>query len=78
VLAVARSLGTAVGVEQILIISVGKETDWSVVLSSVDVVVHLAARVHVMNDVTTDPLAEFRKFNVEGTLSLLGKQHRLG
>ena len=32
-----------------------------------DAVVHLAARVHVMRESATDPLAAFRKVNVEGT-----------
>ena len=36
----------------------------------VDVVVHCAARVHVMKDLASDPLAEFRRVNVEGTLNL--------
>ena len=31
---------------------------------------HLAARVHVMNDKSSDPLAEFRRVNVEGTAAL--------
>jgi nucleoside-diphosphate-sugar epimerase len=46
------------------------ETDWTVALRSVVQVVHLAARVHVMNDKSTDPLAEFRRVNVEGTANL--------
>ncbi len=46
------------------------KTDWSEALSSVDVVVHAAARVHVMNEAETDPLAVFRKVNVQGTLNL--------
>ena len=33
-------------------------------------VIHLAARVHVMHDAATNPLAEFRKVNVHGTLQL--------
>jgi nucleoside-diphosphate-sugar epimerase len=45
-------------------------TDWTVTLRSVGQVVHLAARVHVMNDKSTDPLAEFRQVNVEGTANL--------
>lgn len=36
----------------------------------VDAVVHLAARVHVMRETTLDPLAEFRRVNVSGTLAL--------
>jgi UDP-glucose 4-epimerase len=47
-----------------------KEQDWSSALVDVDVIVHCAARVHVMNDEVEDPLEEFRKINVEGTLSL--------
>lgn len=39
-------------------------------LEGVDVVVHAAARVHLMEDVATDPLAEFREVNVRGTLNL--------
>lgn len=36
----------------------------------IDVVVHTAARAHVMNEMASDPLAAFRKANVEGTLNL--------
>jgi nucleoside-diphosphate-sugar epimerase len=32
--------------------------------------VHLAARVHVMNDAACDPLQEYRRTNVQGTLKL--------
>ncbi|EJN33170.1 UDP-glucose 4-epimerase family protein [Pseudomonas sp. GM80] len=39
-------------------------------LEDVDVVVHCAARVHVMNEVAADPLAAFRQVNVEGTARL--------
>lgn len=45
-------------------------TDWTGVVASCDVVVHAAARVHVMKDTAADPLAEFRRVNVQGTLNL--------
>jgi UDP-glucose 4-epimerase len=45
-------------------------TDFSSVLVGVNVLVHAAARAHVMRDEVADPLAEFRKVNVEGTLNL--------
>lgn len=45
-------------------------TDWHDALRECDVVVHLASRVHVINDASTDPLEEFRKVNVHGTLNL--------
>jgi nucleoside-diphosphate-sugar epimerase len=40
------------------------------VFGGVDVVVHAAARVHMMQDRSTNPLAEFRKLNRDATLAL--------
>lgn len=37
---------------------------------NIDIIIHLAGRAHILNDQTTDPLNEFRKVNVEGTLKL--------
>jgi len=44
--------------------------DWGPALAGVDVVVHCAARVHVMSETVSDPLAEFRRCNVAATLQL--------
>jgi len=52
------------------IVSVGDidaNTDWSRALNGIDVVVHLAARVHVMQEISEDPLESFRSVNVHGT-----------
>lgn len=38
--------------------------------SDIDVIIHLAGRAHILNEPTSDPLTEFRKVNVEGTLKL--------
>jgi len=57
-------------VEVTIVGEIDSATDWSTALRDVDVVVHLAARVHVMHDTVVDPLAEFRKVNVDGTLHL--------
>jgi nucleoside-diphosphate-sugar epimerase len=57
-------------VKTVVVGTIDKNTDWHHALQNVDVVVHLAARVHVMNDTSADPLNEFRKINVEGTLNL--------
>lgn len=46
------------------------EIDWSKVLQGVEVVVHTAARVHIMNDSVVDPIAEFRRVNTAATLTL--------
>jgi nucleoside-diphosphate-sugar epimerase len=52
---------------------IGPSTQWKKVLSGVDVVIHLAARVHVMRENAVDPMAVFRAVNVDGTC-LLAKQ----
>lgn len=46
------------------------DTPWAPALHDIDVVIHLAARVHVMRDKAADPLAAFRRTNVEATVNL--------
>lgn len=45
-------------------------TDWSTALEGIHAVVHCASRVHVMKDESTNPLDDFRRVNVHGTLNL--------
>jgi nucleoside-diphosphate-sugar epimerase len=67
--------------EQVVQVAVGDLKTWSTMNSSfkskikkilpdVDVIIHLAARVHVMADNSHDPLAEFRIVNTDATLAL--------
>lgn len=49
---------------------ISSDTDWRQLLQNCSIVVHLAARVHVMQDTSADPLSEFRKTNVAATLKL--------
>ena len=58
------------GCEVRVVGDLGPDTDWSAALEGVDAVAHLAARVHVMRERAADPLAAFRRTNVEGTLRL--------
>ena len=44
--------------------------DWSLALEGISAVAHCAARVHVMAETAADPLGEFRRINVRGTLNL--------
>lgn len=44
--------------------------NWSQAMSDIDVVIHTAARAHVMNETAIDPLREYRSVNVDGTLHL--------
>lgn len=57
-------------VEQLLISDIAEKTDWTNALLGVDTVVHLAARVHMMDDKAINPLEEYRKTNVITTLNL--------
>ena len=53
-------------------------TNWSNALIGVDVVIHLAARVHVMKDVALDPLEEYRNANTLATIHLAGEAAKAG
>lgn len=45
-------------------------TDWHTALDSCDVVLHLAARAHVMHENSFDSLPIYRRVNTDGTLNL--------
>jgi nucleoside-diphosphate-sugar epimerase len=45
-------------------------TNWTDALNQCNVIIHLAARVHVIQESAESPLLEFRKVNVDGTLNL--------
>lgn len=57
------------GVDAVCVGDLTGDTDWTQAVCGVVTVIHLAARVHVMDDKAADPLTEFRKVNVAGTLN---------
>jgi nucleoside-diphosphate-sugar epimerase len=57
-------------VENVSVGSIDGFTDWTPALKGVDAIIHLAARVHVMRDTALDPLTEFLKANLHGTINL--------
>lgn len=59
-----------VGLSIVEVGDLSAQTDWSGALVGMGVVIHAAARVHMMQDGATDPLAEYRRVNVQGTLQL--------
>ena len=65
-------------VEPALVEPLGPDTPWQHALTGVDTVVHLAARVHIMDDPASDPFTEFRKVNTEGTVRLAAEAARCG
>lgn len=64
--------------DRIAIGDISQGTNWKKALQNMDCIVHLAARVHVMKDSTIDPLAEYRKINVEATLNLARQAAEVG
>ncbi len=52
--------------------------DWSIALEGISVVVHCAARVHVMQESVANPLEEFRRVNVQSTLNLARQAAKVG
>jgi nucleoside-diphosphate-sugar epimerase len=66
------------GVVPAAIEPLGAETRWDHVLAGIDTVIHLAARVHIMDDMSANPLQEFRTVNTEGTRQLAREAARAG
>ncbi len=62
----------------VFVSAIDGKTDWNDALSTIDVVVHVAARVHVMNDHEKNTLEVFRKVNTEGTMNLARQAASVG
>lgn len=58
------------GCDEIIAGDICGELDWNRALSGIDSVVHLAGRAHVTRDSTPDPLAAYRRVNVDATRRL--------
>lgn len=65
-----RRLGSGAVDNLVAVGALSTETDWSRALVDKEVVIHTAARAHVMHDDGVDPVAEFWKVNVDGTVNL--------
>lgn len=62
---------TALPVAQVNISSgLQPDTDWTPALAGQNVVIHAAARAHILSDESVDPLTEYRRVNTQGTLRL--------
>ena len=66
------------GVKNFVIGDIDDSTDWGGGLNGCNAVIHLAARVHVMQEANVDPLAEYRRVNVLGTLNLAQQAAKSG
>lgn len=68
-----KSCGTSVEFKEI-----EPTTPWRKELHGVDLIIHTAARVHIVSDTSSDPLAEYRRVNVAGTLNLARQASEAG
>jgi nucleoside-diphosphate-sugar epimerase len=62
-------------------VSVGEidgNTPWGDALQGIDMVIHLAARAHILHDRAIDPEAEFRHVNTDGTANLVRQSMAAG
>lgn len=66
------------GAEKVVVRDLTADTDWTAALDGITEVVHSAARVHIMDDTAADPLEEFRRVNVQGTLALARQAAAVG
>ncbi|WP_019583479.1 NAD-dependent epimerase/dehydratase family protein [Thioalkalivibrio sp. ALE16] len=66
------------GAEWVVTPSLEAGADWSEALHGVSAVVHAAARAHVLDEAADDPLTEFRRCNVDGTLELARQAAQAG
>ena len=67
---VRREASDRIGIREVRVDDLGPVTDWTAALNGCTAVVHCAARVHVMRDGSSDPLAAYRIANVAGSLAL--------
>ena len=58
------------GAKPVVVGELHGETDWANALRGVQVVIHAAARAHVIRETSATPMDEFRKVNVVGTENL--------
>lgn len=75
--AAVRGAKSIDGVEAVVVGDIDGRTHWDAALRDIEVVVHLAARVHVMKD-TAAGSALFRATNIEGTLCLARSMREAG
>ncbi len=45
-------------------------TDWSEALENCDIVIHTAARAHILNEKSTDVISEYREINTDASVNL--------
>lgn len=66
------------GIERFAIGEIGPHTQWERALSGIDIVIHLAARVHVLGESEPDAISAYRRVNVAGTKKMAQSAAAMG
>lgn len=78
VVATIRKAKAEIDRNTVVIGDIDGDTDFSAALTDTDIVIHCAARAHIMHDDVADPMAEYRRVNVTGTMNLARQAARYG
>ena len=70
VINIGRSEGKKNNIDYIYVKKIDSSSQFNLSVYKCDVLVHCAARVHIMNDSSSNPLEGFREVNTYGTLNL--------
>jgi len=65
-------------VNSIVINEINQDTNWDEALQNIDIVIHLAARAHILKESVSDPEAEFDRVNAQGTINLVRQSIKAG
>lgn len=57
---------------------IDSNTNWEIALKNIDIVIHLAARAHILKESALNPEAEFEKVNTQGTINLVQQSIQAG
>jgi len=76
--AAVRSVPAVGDARRVAVGEIGPRTEWQAALEGSEVVVHLAARAHILRESASDPHGEYMRVNAEGTGSLARAASRAG
>lgn len=76
--ALGRTIPIGLPESQFHQLNIDSKTDYAMALQGVETIIHLASRVHIMNDEAKEPLEEYREVNTYGTLNLANQAIKAG
>ncbi|MFM7904379.1 MAG: NAD-dependent epimerase/dehydratase family protein [Microcystis sp.] len=72
------SQSLSIPIKTIKVGNIDEKNNWQEALEGIDIVIHLAARAHIINETIPNPEAEFIKVNTQGTANLVQQSIQAG